>query len=54
MIAPFIAFANYKLVSKSYIGEENVPKLWLKSLAICGIAYLIGFGSLFLYVRIVL
>ena len=54
MIAPFIAFANYKLVSKSYIGEENTPKLWLKSLAICGIAYLIGFGGLFLYVRIVL
>ena len=54
MIAPFIAFANYKLVSKSYIGKENTPKLWLKSLAICGIAYLISFGSLFLYVRIVL
>ena len=54
MIAPFIAFANYKLVSKSYIGEENAPKLWLKSLAIFGIAYLIGFGGLFLYVRIVL
>ena len=54
MIAPFIAFANYKLVSESYIGEKNTPKLWLKSLALCGIAYLIGFGSLFLYVRIIL
>ena len=54
MIAPFIAFANYKLVSESYIGGKNAPKLWLKSLAISGIAYLIGFGSLFLYVRIIL
>ena len=54
MIAPFIAFANYKLVSETYIGEKNTPKLWLKSLALCGIAYLIGFGSLFLYVRIIL
>ena len=54
MIAPFIAFANYKLVSESYIGKKNAPKLWLKSLALCGIAYLIGFGSLFLYVRIIL
>ena len=54
MIAPFIAFANYKLVSESYIGKKNTPKLWLKSLALCGIAYLIGFGSLFLYVRIIL
>lgn len=54
MIAPFIAFANYKLVSEGYIGKKNTPKLWLKSLALCGIAYLIGFGSLFLYVRIIL
>ena len=54
MIAPFIAFANYKLVSSSFIGEKNTPKLWLKSLALCGIVYLIGFGSLFLYVRIIL
>ena len=54
MIAPFIAFANYKLVSESYIGGKNTPKLWLKSLALCGIVYLIGFGSLFLYVRIIL
>ena len=54
MIAPFIAFANYKLVSERYIGKESTPKLWLKSLALCGIVYLIGFGGLFLYVRIIL
>ena len=54
MIAPFIAFANYKLVSESYIGKKNTPKLWLRFLAICGIAYLIGFGGLFLYARLVL
>jgi Mn2+/Fe2+ NRAMP family transporter len=54
MIAPFIAFANYKLVSKSYLKEENTPQPWLKYLAIGGILYLVGFGTLFIYVRAVL
>ena len=54
MIAPFVAFANYKLVSIPYVGEKNTPKIWLKYLAIGGIIYLIGFGVLFLYARIAL
>tara|TARA_B100001559_G_C16148548_1_gene460827 strand:- start:213 stop:578 length:366 start_codon:yes stop_codon:yes gene_type:complete len=54
MIAPFVAFANYKLVSNTYIGKENSPRKWLKYLAIGGIIYLIGFGVLFLYARTVL
>ena len=54
MIAPFVAFANYKLVSIPYVGKENSPKSWLKYLAIGGMIYLIGFGGLFLYVRIAL
>ena len=54
MIAPFVAFANYKLVSIPYLGEKNIPKIWLKYLAIGGIIYLIGFGMLFLYARIAL
>ena len=54
MIAPFVAFANYRLVSSPYIGKENSPKIWLKYLAIGGITYLIGFGMLFLYARIAL
>ena len=51
MIAPFVAFANYKLVSTPYVGEKNTPKIWLKYLAIGGMFYLIGFGMLFLYAR---
>ena len=54
MIAPFIAFANYKLVSKPYLKKEDTPKPWLQYLAISGILYLIGFGTLFIYVRLVL
>ena len=54
MIAPFVAFANFKLVSIPYVGKENSPKTWLKYLAIGGIIYLIGFGVLFLYARIAL
>ena len=51
MIAPFVAFANYKLVSIPYVGKKNTPKIWL-NVAIGGIIYLIGFGMLFLYARI--
>ncbi|MEL0270301.1 MAG: divalent metal cation transporter [bacterium] len=51
MIAPFVAFANYKLVTTPYVGKENSPKTWLKYLAIGGMIYLIGFGMLFLYAR---
>ena len=54
MIAPFVAFANYKLVSIQYVGTKNTPQTWLKYLAIGGIIYLIGFGVLFLYARIAL
>ncbi len=54
MIAPFVAFANYKLVSIPYVGKENSPQTWLKYLAFGGIIYLIGFGVLFLYARIAL
>ena len=54
MIAPFVAFANFKLVTDDYVGKGNSPKIWLKYLAIAGIFYLIGFGMLFLYIRIAL
>ena len=51
MIAPFVAFANFKLVSIPYVEKENSPQKWLKYLAIGGMIYLIGFGMLFLYAR---
>ena len=52
MIAPFIAFANYRLVLSPYLKERDTPKLWIKVLAIFGIVYLLGFGILFIYSRI--
>ena len=36
MIAPFVAFANYKLVSTPYVGKENSPKIWLEILSYWG------------------
>ena len=52
MIAPFIAFANYRLVLSPYLNESDTPKPWLKILAIFGILRLIGFGFILIYVRI--
>ena len=54
MIAPMVALANYKLVSYPFLEKNAVPPTWLRNLAIGGIVYLIGFGLLFIYVRILL
>ena len=54
MIAPMVALANYKLVSYPYIEKNAIPPTWLRNLAIGGIIYLIGFGLLFIYVRLFL
>ncbi len=52
LIAPFVAIANYLLVTK-HIDKSMRPKKWLKYLAIIGIIYLIGFGGLFIYLRLI-
>tara|TARA_B100001123_G_scaffold389434_1_gene466205 strand:- start:577 stop:1071 length:495 start_codon:yes stop_codon:yes gene_type:complete len=54
MIAPMVALANYKLVTYPFLDKGSVPPSWLQKLAIGGIVYLIGFGLLFIYVRIIL
>jgi len=54
MIAPMVALANYKLVSYPFLEKNAVPPAWLRKLAIGGIIYLIGFGLLFIYVRLFL
>jgi Mn2+/Fe2+ NRAMP family transporter len=51
LIAPFVAVANYSLVTK-HIDKSMQPKKWLRLLAIIGILYLVGFSLLFLYLRI--
>tara|TARA_B110000438_G_C15304535_1_gene432632 strand:- start:73 stop:561 length:489 start_codon:yes stop_codon:yes gene_type:complete len=52
LIAPFVAIANYLLVTK-HIDKSMRPKKWLKYLAIIGIIYLIGFCGLFLYLKLI-
>ena len=53
MIAPFVALANYKLVLSPYLKGSDIPPVWLKYLAIIGIAYLFGFGFLFIHSKII-
>tara|TARA_A100001035_G_C27378331_1_gene318871 strand:+ start:120 stop:485 length:366 start_codon:yes stop_codon:yes gene_type:complete len=53
MIAPFVALANYKLVLSPYLKGSDIPPAWLKYLAIIGIAYLFGFGFLFIHSKII-
>ena len=53
IIAPFVAIANYKLVSAKYLGNKNEPKPWLKTLAIAGIIYLVSFCVIFLYFKLI-
>ena len=51
MIAPLVAVANYILVTRDF--DKNMqPKKWLRILAILGIIYLIGFGLLFIYIKL--
>ena len=54
MIAPLVALANYKLVSYPFIDENAIPPRWLRNLALGGIIYLVSFGLLFIYVKIIL
>ena len=50
LIAPFVAIANYTLVTKNF-DKKARPKRWLQILAIIGIVYLIGFCLLFIYFK---
>ena len=50
LIAPFVAIANYTLVTKNF-DKKARPKRWLQILAILGIVYLIGFCLLFIYFK---
>lgn len=43
IIAPFVAFANYKLVQNKYVDKKYAPPKWLNLLAKAGIVFLIGF-----------
>tara|TARA_X000001036_G_C20323692_1_gene661559 strand:- start:332 stop:691 length:360 start_codon:yes stop_codon:yes gene_type:complete len=51
LIAPFVAIANYLLVTK-HIDINMRPKKWLKILAMMGIVYLVVFSILFIYLKL--
>ncbi len=51
LIAPFVAIANFKLVSKKYIHKDATPKPIMKVISYLGILFLIGFTLFYLYVK---
>ncbi|CAG5080352.1 Nramp family divalent metal transporter [Parvicella tangerina] len=51
IIAPFVAWANFKLVSKNQIGDKS-PGLTMKVLSIAGIIFLSGFSVYYLFLLI--
>ena len=50
LIAPLIAIVNFVLVTK-YIKEEARPSAFMRLLSYAGIVFLIGFGILFIVVK---
>ena len=43
LIAPAVAFANYRLVMSKKFPEQGRPPVWLRVLAVMGMVFLIGF-----------
>ncbi len=48
IIAPFIAWANYRLVSKKHIGDKS-PGVVMNVLSVSGIVFLTGFSIYYLF-----
>lgn len=48
MVAPLVAFANYRLVVSRKFPESGRPALWLRVLAVGGMVFLVGFGIIYL------
>jgi Mn2+/Fe2+ NRAMP family transporter len=53
LIAPIIAFVNYRLVTGRFIKEEAKPRLWLKLISYGGFVFLSGFALYFIWVKFV-
>tara|TARA_B100000780_G_C20783844_1_gene311276 strand:- start:84 stop:584 length:501 start_codon:yes stop_codon:yes gene_type:complete len=49
LTAPFYAILNYILITGRHTPKEHQPSIYLKILSICGIVFLIGFSSWFLF-----
>ncbi len=52
IVAPLYAFVNYKIVTSEALEKEFRPGLGIKALSWFGIAFLVGFLGLFLWVKI--
>lgn len=48
LTAPFYAILNYKLITGKYTPEEHRPSIYLKTISILGIIFLVGFSIWFL------
>ena len=48
IIAPLIAVANYRLVSKKYIDKEKTPPLYMHVLSVLGIIFLTVFAIIYI------
>jgi Mn2+/Fe2+ NRAMP family transporter len=51
LIAPLVAIANLKLVSKKYIKDKYIPNKLLKYTSYLGIIFLTGFALFYIYVK---
>ncbi|MCB0410957.1 MAG: Nramp family divalent metal transporter [Bdellovibrionales bacterium] len=45
---PFFAFINFKLIKSSWVPKEFRPPMWIYILSWVGLAYLVGFTTLYL------
>lgn len=53
LIAPLVAIANFKLVSKKYIDKAFLPGKLLKLTSYIGILFLTGFALFYMYVKFI-
>lgn len=52
LVAPILAYINYRLVTADHVPEACQPALWLRWLSWGGLIFLTGFALLFLYWQI--
>ena len=52
VIAPIIAIANHRLVVSAHVPKYARPPAWLRGLSYAGIVFLIGFTSVFIWMRL--
>ena len=52
VIAPLAAYLNYKVIYSEEVDAEHRPPLWLKRLALAGLAFLSIFTIIFFWVKI--